>query len=219
MRTNYVWVRVCVNECVWSWCMTVCGVCKPKTRVVRLMAAVFGRYLVLFVYCYISIGELLQVYFPIFMSPPEHGRRRAAVATAIGAARRCKQNERVYTDAHRHASKQNSKRAKRCREMREKNGKAEEQQHNAEESKCRIKYLHSLNRKQRITTIDGSDGWMGQDEVVSVSCMHVHVYLRVCVRLFVSPAYGIPKFIMYFGWSCQTTTTTTARNEQKFVCK
>lgn len=112
MRTNYVVVRVWV--CL--QCMTVCGVRKPRTRVVRLMAAVFGRYLVLFVYCYISIGELLQVYFPIFMSPPEHGRRRAAVATAIGAARRCKQNERVYTDAHRHASKQNSKRAKRWME-------------------------------------------------------------------------------------------------------
>lgn len=74
MRTNYV---CAVPARV--WCVCVCA------RVACRMAAGIIGILFLFVYCYISIGELLQVYFPIFMSPS--AVVAAATATTIGAAR------------------------------------------------------------------------------------------------------------------------------------
>lgn len=101
MRTNHACMCVCV-------CWMLCANRKQASTVWWRLASSVS--LVLFVYCYISIGELLHIYTYIFWFSCHHQngrRRRRCHCHWSGSTRRCKQNELVYTDAHRHASKQN----------------------------------------------------------------------------------------------------------------
>lgn len=205
-------MRACV--CVLCVCpMNV--VCKPKTRVARLMAA--WHRIGISLYSFIVIlghwWTPSNVYFPIFGVTTRAAD--AVVATAIGAARRSKQNERVYIDAHRHASKQNSNENVERNEVKWEKKMAKPKSNNIRciEIPNKIFTILSTNTENNTKTFDRSDriGWIdgwAQDEVVSVSCkpirlcgsacLSVSLSLSVCVC--VSPVFGIREFIMFFGF-------------------